>query len=58
MAKRLFNVRIHPESGSHVVVALLAESEREAEERARERAGLLADEPDRADLLAAPRGSA
>jgi hypothetical protein len=54
MAKGLFSVRIHPESGSHVVIVLLAESEREAEEKARERAGLLADAPDRTDLLAAP----
>jgi hypothetical protein len=43
--KRLFGVRIHPESAPHIIVALLATSESEAESIARGRAGFL-DESD------------
>lgn len=37
--KRLFGVRIYPESGPHVILALLAASADEAENIARGRAG-------------------
>lgn len=39
MAKRLFGIRIQPETGPHVILALLAESTAEAEDMARNRTG-------------------
>jgi hypothetical protein len=39
--KRLFGIRVYPDSAPHVVVALLATSEGEAEEMARQLAGQL-----------------
>jgi hypothetical protein len=40
--KRLFGIRIYPESAPHVMLALLAASESEAEKIARERTGFAA----------------